>query len=384
LVVPPSKRASIGKTEIRRSLHTRSKREAVIRCSAALVEAQQLLCGNPIQKPTISPVALSKAHILDVLESYKHYQSLEGVSLKTIDDKTFIVNLFVRIIGNLPVENVTLDHAKRFRDVALKLPPRLNRIKGDKSLESIIKEAKATITVTTYNNYIKYLSSFFSYAVNEGYLKSNPFIGMKIKQKVKNDSFRGVFDEGDLSKIFSSLSGSNGSYKYWLPYLGLYTGARLNELCQLYKDDIKIIDGIYCIHIQQKHTDQHLKSLYSERVIPIHSKLIDVGFIDYINSLQDGSRVFPELKRHAKHGYSAQPSKWFARLRQSLDLKSDTVRKDFHSFRHTVADHLKQKGMSENLIGGLLGHHTGGITNNRYGKTYKIESMIEVVEGITL
>ncbi|MDI4637372.1 MULTISPECIES: site-specific integrase [Halomonadaceae] len=387
LVVPPAKRPFLGKTEIRRSLRTRSKREAVIRCAEALIEATKLMEGhrnsNPPQKPPVSPVAPPKPTLTDVLQAYRHHQTLEGVSLKTIDDKEFIINLFFRIIGNMPVEAITLDHAKRFRDVALKLPPRLNRIKGDKSLNTIIKEATSTISVTTYNNYIKNLSAFFTYAQREGYLSNNPFSGMKIKVKQKQNSFRSTFTGDDLTKIFEAIQHQNKPFKYWLPYLGLYTGARLNELCQLYTKDIKVVDGIPCIHIQQTMPDQHLKTENAERVIPVHSKLIELGFLEYVDSLADSSRLFPELTRHKKHGYSAQPSKWFARLRQSIGLIGDE-RKDFYSFRHTVADHLKQKGISENLIGGLLGHTTGGITNNRYGKDFKPTSLVPVVEDIGL
>lgn len=55
-------------------------------------------------------------------------------------------------------------------------------------------------------------------------------------------------------------------------------------------------------------------------------------------------------------------------------------KKDFHSFRHTVAGYLKQKGIDENLVGGLLGHQTGGITFCCYGKDFKPDVLVPVVE----
>ena len=57
-----------------------------------------------------------------------------------------------------------------------------------------------------------------------------------------------------------------------------------------------------------------------------------------------------------------------------------TRRRDFHSFRHTVADHLKQLGVAESVIGGILGHQTGGITFSRYGKDYMPETLASAVE----
>ena len=59
---------------------------------------------------------------------------------------------------------------------------------------------------------------------------------------------RDAFDEQDLKNIFnlrklkSESIDKNKSAYYWVPLLGLYTGARLNELCQLYVNDIKEID----------------------------------------------------------------------------------------------------------------------------------------------
>ena len=46
------------------------------------------------------------------------------------------------------------------------------------------------------------------------------------------------------------------------------------------------------------------------------------------------------------------------------------MKKNFHSFRHTVSDHLKQKGIEPHFVNELLGHTTGNIDLERYGKGY--------------
>lgn len=48
----------------------------------------------------------------------------------------------------------------------------------------------------------------------------------------------------------------------------------------------------------------------------------------------------------------------------------DTGKKDFHSFRHTVGDFLKQSGVEPSVISELLGHSVDSITLSRYGKRY--------------
>jgi len=50
--------------------------------------------------------------------------------------------------------------------------------------------------------------------------------------------------------------------------------------------------------------------------------------------------------------------------------------------RHTLADHLKQKGIVESLVGGILGHQSGGITFSRYGKDFRPEVLAPVIEAV--
>nr|WP_279653309.1 tyrosine-type recombinase/integrase [Pseudomonas morbosilactucae] len=111
-----------------------------------------------------------------------------------------------------------------------------------------------------------------------------------------------------------------------------------------------------------------------------------MGFLEYVTKVKEAGneRLFSELTCHKKHGYSAAPSKWFTRVREQLGLRDDVAKKDFHSFGHTFADHLKQKDVSEALVDGILGHQTGGITFGRYGKDYKAGVLVDVVDSISL
>lgn len=142
--------------------------------------------------------------------------------------------------------------------------------------EEIIAQTKTTVSVTTFNNYVKNLTTFFSYAVREGYCDRNQFDGMRVRQRRKVSEERSIFTPGDLARLFASdncaRKDSPRPHQYWLPLVGLYTGARLNELCQLYLDDIVVVNGLDCIHIRATREDQKLKTVSSERLVPIHSR----------------------------------------------------------------------------------------------------------------
>lgn len=387
IVVPEACRASLGKTEVRRSLRTRSKREALVRASKMLLEAQEVF-DKGYQFPTeIAPIERAIPKLSEALSLYIESQKQEGVSNKTLRDKQAQITLLSELIGNKPVNYYTIHDARKLKETAIKLPVRVDQIiknNPDKTLSQIIKDAKgkSNISTTTYNHYINKLNSLFEYCIEEEYIEKNPFKRCKIALKAKASSYRGAYTPEQLSLILGAVKDSKIAYQRWLPFLALYTGARLNELSQLYKEDIKVIEGIHCIHIQALKPDQRVKNLSSERVIPIHSKLIDLGFIDYVGSLKSNSRVFPEIRFDNISGYSHTPSRWFMRFRKKLGISDSETRLDFHSFRHTVADSLKQQGYSENLIGAILGHHVGGITSNRYGKSFKPSILLPVINAI--
>jgi len=159
----------------------------------------------------------------------------------------------------------------------------------------------------------------------------------------------------------------------------LFSALHLGEITSLYLDNIREISGNHrekrwCIDILEEpdRPDKHLKTLSSKRIVPIHKTLLDLGFIEFVNLLKkkdpNRERVFQELP-YRSGNYNQNVSRWFnTRYLPSLSIKTDKI--NFHSFRHTVSDHLKQKGIEPHFVNELLGHTTGNIDQDRYGKGY--------------
>jgi len=94
--------------------------------------------------------------------------------------------------------------------------------------------------------------------------------------------------------------------------------------------------------------------------------------IDFIDLLKKNDpnrkRLFEELP-YVDDSYNSRVSEfWNDRYLPKLGLK--TNKKNFHSIRHTVSDHLKQKGIEPHFINELMGHSSGNIDLDRYGKGY--------------
>jgi integrase len=167
---------------------------------------------------------------------------------------------------------------------------------------------------------------------------------------------------------------------FWLPVLGLYTGCRIEELCQLHCDDLIQIEGIWCLDINDDG-DKRLKNSPSKRIVPLHPVLVDVlNFPGYVEKLKEKgeTRIFPELKK-ISHQYSHAASRWFnGRYKKQIGLIiKEGEKKTYHSFRHTLSDHLKQKLVSGTIIDELPGHAVEGESMGRYGKPYVSKTLYE-------
>lgn len=282
----------------------------------------------------------------------------------------------------------SLDHptVKTIKDTLLKLPTGMNRKKifKNKTVSQILEmnetEKLNTLDVSTVNRYLITLGAFFKWCVGNGYMTTNYAEGKKIKvSKKRVDEIRDIFTTEHLNTMFQSPGYLDDSFdkpfKFWLPILGLYTGARLNELCQLRLEDIQDIDGIYSFVLQEDTGDKSIsiKSGAGHRMVPIHPFVADglnlKGYVDHLRAKGE-TRLFPELP-YQNDNYGHKASKWFSTFRHGCGL--DSPKLVFHSFRHTLTDNLKQQLITETLIDELTGHTLQGETMGRYGKKYRVD-----------
>jgi integrase len=172
------------------------------------------------------------------------------------------------------------------------------------------------------NMYLSFASQLFNYAEKNHYVDRNPFKGLQISEKkTRVDELRDVFDSEDLKKLFCDSKeyledAHTNPHNFWVPILGLYTGCRLEELCQLYASDIIEIDGIWCLNIVEDKEDKSVKT-GEKRIVPLHPFIIEnLNFIGYVKTLpnQEG-RISPDLKR-INHRYGHYLGKWFSEFKK--------------------------------------------------------------------
>ncbi|MNS90915.1 Phage integrase family protein [compost metagenome] len=257
-----------------------------------------------------------------------------------------------------------------------------------KTLKQVVESGATykTITAVTVNNRLRKLSAFMNWCRSNGYVSDNPLVGLKVMTGSAKEA-RLSFDQHDLSTLLNlnalKEEARKHPWRYWLPLLGRFTGARLEELCQLHVGDFITLHGIDCIRIDDGHESQKLKNSSSRRTLPIHPALIQLGLLDHVNNQrnQNSARLFPELEPvRGKLGHA--PSKWFSRYRTKMGVSDP--KKTFHSFRHTVIDDLRDVGVQDSLIKRIAGHEDSAVTFGVYGSRIPIKAMLDALGHLSL
>ncbi|WP_237376834.1 site-specific integrase [Raoultella terrigena] len=181
---------------------------------------------------------------------------------------------------------------------------------------------------------------------------------------------RPAYTLNDLKCLHIVLHGVK-DWKRWIILIGRYSGMRQNEICQLYHNDVMKVDGVWCFRVDNLNHNQTLKTDSSRRFVPIHSRLLALGLLDFIGERK--GHLFPELTLHLG-SYGHYFSRWFTRFRTANNLP------EYHSLRHYAATTFKQHGFPEQFASQVLGHSNATITYNRYGKGVEVTRLIELVE----
>lgn len=293
-------------------------------------------------------------------------------------------NTFLEVAGQgIAVEEITPEHVREFKATLQKLPVSRNRrpeYEG-KTLSELVAmydagEVPKTLGITTVNKYLNGLSGLLSYAKRNGYIASNPAESMYLKSPKREDEGREPFTTDELHLLFHSPEylgdAHQHPYQFWMPILALFTGARQNELAQLFLDDIRHEEGVLVFDLNTRAPDKKLKNKAAKRLIPVHPFLVDeLGLVTYTKELQARGevRLFPELPRKAD-GYGEAVGRWFNGRRASTPGYREKCGvpkgKTFHSFRHTFIHEARVKRVGEETIARVVGHTYKGAIRSAY------------------
>ena len=236
---------------------------------------------------------------------------------------------------------------------------------------------------STVNQMLMKLSAVLNWAVDNGHLERA--YDKKLKFTKGLESTRKAFSQDQVGKLVEySNALPETSWKRWLLSLGAITGGRLNEISQLTVGDVVSFEdaGITAIHINEVGEGKSIKNTRSKRLVPLTDGAYGfdlAAFLRYVESCKlSGSDAL------AKIAY--RPAGEWANQTAIPEALGDTYERGFvfHSFRHSLASLMQEKGTPTTHAQAVMGHATGTITFDVYGSGVPVDVLADLLKGLLL
>jgi integrase len=167
----------------------------------------------------------------------------------------------------------------------------------------------------------------------------------------------------------------------WVSWIAAFSGMRLNEICSLKVTDVKRERGVWFFDVTDAKTEA------GDRCVPIHSRLIDLGLLDYVTHV-GGDWLLPALK---KSGPDKKRSWYMTKVFVQHPRKLGVVRLDdtgrdrvdFHSYRRSAIACLENARVAQSEAAQVVGHERAVITFGVYNpQGLDLRALQDVVEKI--
>ena len=250
------------------------------------------------------------------------------------------------------------------------------------------------------NHYHDALSRFFTWAIDKGYY---PFAKPTFKKTSPENLVsvqRDAFKPDEVKRIFSQplFNGCKSPTRHWEPgqyliqnhlywgyILSFLTGMRPGEIGQVELNDIQPEDGIFYLHLRAfdpskgrvaRKDVKRFKTPSSQRVIPLHPLIIELGLLERIDELKKiGCPVlFPEWAPYPKPGAELRWGQPLTKSFQYLKRKAGLERFDtaLYSARHWFADLLDSTDIKHVTRKRVMGHSNNDDMPSRYGSKHRL------------
>jgi integrase len=366
-------------------------------------KAFDVLTGEPL-KPTHLPQ--QKGVAIRVRQATNQYLDAtytgrsQGWTKQTRRQTKVSLRFFADFTKDAPLDSVTRQNVAAFIDALSKLDPVYGKRGEDKlDFDALLKKYSTVpgkgLSVKTLKRHCGAVAGLFEWAREEGHVAGdNPAKGHHFGKYKGTAKEREPFSSQELRSL---IGGPIFAIPYeqrvqpkdhsvetalrWLIPIALYTGMRLDEICGLRVIDVCEDGGIEFFNVRS-YEGHRLKTPASERLVPIHPALIEIGFGDYHAHVQEAGKKFlfpalncggPDEKRSWYIG------KRFTAYRRDLEIPDTKV---FHSFRKNVATILEQERIPENEAAQLLGHKKPKITYGLYSGGLGLKELKRVVDAI--
>lgn len=283
------------------------------------------------------------------------YMAERGINLKDNTRKSMLTNF--KVISEAFVAIGVPDLRKHTREDLT-------------ALRAKLLEGRAESTV---NNLIQKLTTVLTWAVDNDKLAKAYASKLKITKDA--ESKREAFTRTQaitLMEYTGTLPAD--SWERWALSLAVITGARVGEIAYLTKADIKQVDGLWCIDINENDAGKSIKNKHSARMVPLVDGALGFDLAAFLQAVE--ANALPSV-----HGIAPWKASKVLNLRIQKAL--GTVAggdQTLHSLRHHFASSMQAAGVPVAFAQAVTGHSSGTITYGTYGSGIPIQKAYEAIQ----
>jgi integrase len=233
--------------------------------------------------------------------------------------------------------------------------------------------------------YLAAIFQFFKWCQLMNYSNHNPFESVTVgqKPKAKANQGRNRWTASELKRLIRSTAFNDSTDDFkWVTLMMLYGGLRPSEACQLLLSDIKQVDGVDCISVDDSGAGQRIKNINAKRYVPIHSALLEQGFMAFVTQRKTQQiQLFDYKPVGINEDWSKNYCKQLAKLQNEIGMQANK-RPTAYGLRHTFIDEMKQLDISEHIVAQIVGHANPNITFSRYGKDINVAALLKDIDRI--
>jgi integrase len=315
-------------------------------------DARRALAGDYSPNPILARLPQRVAPELDLVRAFEEYAAKgglkggkDGPTAKRWRPK---IRLFVAWIGHRDLARMTPDDAYRWVDHLI------DKKFSRKSIKAVwVASLSATAGFMTERRKLKSANPFKSIVVRDGEASD----AAQPRQKGFSQSEAIAILTATFLPASHLTSIETKAARRWLPWLCAYSGARVNELTSLHAGDVTRdpVSGVWVMVVKPS-----LEKTAQWRTVPIHSHVIQQGFLDYVESrrkLRLPLFYDPARSRGATAGNPIfkKAAERLAEWLHSLGLVPDGVQPS-HAWRHLFKSTARHVGMDREVEGFITGH----------------------------
>lgn len=282
-----------------------------------------------------------------LLELFDGYISERKPKASTIRAWKRQLQAFIGFVGHDDARQITHQNVLDWKEHLLTKPTRRGTILTARTVK---------------DTYLSALKAVLGWAVDNAHLKENPSSQVRVrtpkKQRLRNP---GLTDEealiilrGTMLPAPARLTSERAFARRWIPWLCAYTGARVNEMTQLRREDVFEANGIWVCRITPEAGTVKNRSA---RIVPLHPHLIDQGFVSAIEA-RSGPLFYNLERRRGGSDENPQPKKvgeHIADWVRQLGVTDPLVQPN-HGWRHRFKTLARTHRIDAEIRDAIQGH----------------------------